>query len=532
MLSRGEAIAWLAARPRIARRPASGHRRLVPVPGGPGRALSRPSTPPRRAQAELGAGGGRRSLGARQSGAGGETSLIRSLQRPRPATGDATGSPPACADLLRAVRPDGRPQTARRVAWACSLGADAGIDRAGTCSLGREGGRGRRLRIPRLPHDPRGLPSSATVSSTPPSDAVRARRSTCSGTGHGPRVALAGAGPSPPGKRRRGPPLPGPGDQWTEQHKEDAPFLKPPWPDRLEMEILRRKARGVAPGEFRIVGSMTTGPLGRGVRRGSLRPRGRRRRSGGSRGRRSGRSASRGRGPAGAGSWRAGRGCGPCPRRRSSRSRRSRRSAMPPLTPPPASHIVKPCGLWSRPSLALRDRRAAELAAPEHQRVLRAGRAASGRVSRPAIGLSTSLAFLRRGRPSGCRAGPTCRCASTSMNRTPASANRRASRHCRPKSSVGFVVDAVELQRRLRLARAGPSASAPPPACGRPARTTRSRLRARSSPPAASRCSRFIACSRSSCCRCWSRRAAAGSRCCGSRRWSAGVPASPIGVPW
>ena len=39
------------------------------------------------------------------------------------------------------------------------------------------------------------------------------------------------------------------------------------------------------------------------------------------------------------------------------------------MTPPPASQIVKPNGLWSRPSTALRHRRAAELAAPDHQRV-------------------------------------------------------------------------------------------------------------------------------------------------------------------
>ena len=43
---------------------------------------------------------------------------------------------------------------------------------------------------------------------------------------------------------------------------------------------------------------------------------------------------------------------------------------MPPLTPPPASHIVKPWGLWSRPSPPCARRRAAELAAPHHQRVV------------------------------------------------------------------------------------------------------------------------------------------------------------------
>ena len=41
---------------------------------------------------------------------------------------------------------------------------------------------------------------------------------------------------------------------------------------------------------------------------------------------------------------------------------------MPPLTPPPASQMVKPNWLWSRPSRALGERRAAELAGPDHQR--------------------------------------------------------------------------------------------------------------------------------------------------------------------
>ena len=102
--------------------------------------------------------------------------------------------------------------------------------------------------------------------------------------------------------------------------------------------------------------SRSRGGIGCRVRRASqarisFGPRCRGRRSGGSRGRRSGRSASRGRGPSGAGSSRAGRGRGPCPRPRASRTRRSRRSVMPPFTPPPASHIVKPNGWCSRPSV-------------------------------------------------------------------------------------------------------------------------------------------------------------------------------------
>ena len=31
--------------------------------------------------------------------------------------------------------------------------------------------------------------------------------------------------------------------RWIEQHEEDAAFLKPPWPDRLEMEVLHREAQ-------------------------------------------------------------------------------------------------------------------------------------------------------------------------------------------------------------------------------------------------------------------------------------------------
>ena len=42
----------------------------------------------------------------------------------------------------------------------------------------------------------------------------------------------------------------------------------------------------------------------------------------------------------------------------------------PPLTPPPASHIEKPRLLWSRPLAPSRRRRAAELAAPDDQRVV------------------------------------------------------------------------------------------------------------------------------------------------------------------
>ena len=38
------------------------------------------------------------------------------------------------------------------------------------------------------------------------------------------------------------------------------------------------------------------------------------------------------------------------------------------------------------------------------------------------------------------------------MNRTPASAKRLASRHCLPKSSVGFCADSIQVQRGLGFA--------------------------------------------------------------------------------
>ena len=126
-------------------------------------------------------------------------------------------------------------------------------------------------------------------------------------------------------------------------------------------------------------------------------PRGRARRSGGSRGRRSGRSASRGRSPAGAASWRAGRGRGPGSRRPRSRTRRSRRRPCPPFTPPPASQhgeaVVVVVAAVERRQLG--DRRAAELAAPDAPACRRAGRAASGRSGARRSAGRTAPASLR-----------------------------------------------------------------------------------------------------------------------------------------
>ena len=49
-----------------------------------------------------------------------------------------------------------------------------------------------------------------------------------------------------------------------------------------------------------------------------------------------------------------------------------RRGVMPGLMPPPAIHMVKASGWWLRPTLLadLAHRRAAELAAPDDQRVV------------------------------------------------------------------------------------------------------------------------------------------------------------------
>ena len=84
----------------------------------------------------------------------------------------------------------------------------------------------------------------------------------------------------------------------------------------------------------------------------------------------------------------------------------------------------------------LRRRRAAEFAAPDDQRVLQQVRAASDRASKAAIGLSMAWALVvSLSRRLLCWSQPP---RPSSMNRTPASANRRASRHCRPKLSVPF----------------------------------------------------------------------------------------------
>ena len=233
-----------------------------------------------------------------------------------------------------------------------------------------------------------------------------------------------------------------------------------------------------------------------------------RRRSGGSRGRRSGRSAARGRGPAGAGSWRAGRGCGPCSRRRSSRSRRSRRSASRRFTPPPASHIVKP----SRVVVAAVRRPAAvgvRPNSPPHQTSVSSSRPRAFRSLQQAGDRPVDFAgVLRVARPcrspcwSHCRC---CRCASPGRTARPRSAKRRAIRHCRPKFAVTGSSRPYSLCVAARFAGDVLDLAAPRSACGRPARTSRSAPSSAGSGPVRARCSRFISASRSSCSRCTSR---------------------------
>ncbi len=109
----------------------------------------------------------------------------------------------------------------------------------------------------------------------------------------------------------------------------------------------------------------------------------------------------------------------------------------PALTPPPASHMVKPSGLWSRPSAPLQRRRAAELAAPEDQRVVE--QAARFQVLEQAGDRLVDLAGVLRVALLEVAVLVPLHFASlcvTCTKRTPRSANRRAIRHWRPKLAV------------------------------------------------------------------------------------------------
>ena len=104
--------------------------------------------------------------------------------------------------------------------------------------------------------------------------------------------------------------------------------------------------------------------------------------------------------------------------------------------PPPASHIVKPRLWWSRPLPAFGFRRAAELAAPEHERGVE--QAAALQVLEQAgdglVGLGghaqVVLLDVARGRPTaGC---PVRRPRRRRRTARPCSTRRRASRQRRP----------------------------------------------------------------------------------------------------
>jgi hypothetical protein len=105
-----------------------------------------------------------------------------------------------------------------------------------------------------------------------------------------------------------------------------------------------------------------------------------------------------------------------------------------PLVPLPASHMVNPSGLWSRP-FSFHHGRVAEFASPPDERVVDVGDLEVG--EQPG-GRSTSRAFFswpafRSACWSHCTLLSLC---VTWMNRTPASANRRAIRHIRPKLAL------------------------------------------------------------------------------------------------
>ena len=70
----------------------------------------------------------------------------------------------------------------------------------------------------------------------------------------------------------------------------------------------------------------------------------------------------------------------------------------PGFTPPPASHMVNASRIVVAAVGALRSRRAAELAAPDDERVLQQAARLQIVQAAPAIGLSTSRGVLLRGR--------------------------------------------------------------------------------------------------------------------------------------
>ncbi len=121
-------------------------------------------------------------------------------------------------------------------------------------------------------------------------------------------------------------------------------------------------------------------------------------------------------------------------------TRRSRRSVTPPLMPPPASQLVKPNGLWSRPCCpgvhGMRPNSVVQStivssSMPRCFRSLieRRGRLVHARrpCRRDRVAMFSCESQLRRGKP---LSAPLQTC----TNRTPRSSSRRATRQLRPKS--------------------------------------------------------------------------------------------------
>ena len=163
---------------------------------------------------------------------------------------------------------------------------------------------------------------------------------------------------------------------------------------------------------------------------------------------------------------------------------------MPALTPPPASHIVKPCGLWSRPSspcaVGVRpnsppQRTSVSSSSP---RAFRSREQAGDRlVDLPGV-LRVVLLQVAVLVPL---------VAVRDLHEPHAALGEPPGQQALPAEVRGRrVVEAVQLERRGRLAGDVLHLAARRPACGRPARTSRSGLRAPGRARSCARCSRFI----------------------------------------
>ncbi len=143
--------------------------------------------------------------------------------------------------------------------------------------------------------------------------------------------------------------------------------------------------------------------------------------------------------------------------------------------------MVKPCGLWSRPLAPCESRRAAELAAPDHQR--RSSRPRAFRsVSSAAAGWSVcspherwfvSMSLWPSQGTSSTLPSPPMPCrrrSARSARRARPAAGRSGTAGRRSRTRV---VEAVQLVRRRPAPWRGRAPRARPSASGRPARTTR-----------------------------------------------------------